>query len=164
MSEFVPISPRISVTPDLKERIEIGRKRPTEEMYRGKKGYRRFHVDVSGQKKAGEAPDGTYKWEYKFQPNDKGKMTREAQEVMEHIAPFSRADTERHARMEAQTPKVTLKDEHGSAQYIRAEQAESVANKNGWHSAHRIVGILATDVNGDFCPDCDRLLTWCDCG
>lgn len=109
-------------------------------------------------------PDGTYEWSMPFKPNDgHGRPTKDGAKVMDLMSGYWRADSERHTQNQSKVERVALRDEAGSVHYVEPHQVEGSANSNRWHSPGRIVGLLATAVNGDFCPVCDRRLTWCEC-
>ena len=72
-----------------------------------------------------------YETRYSFPPNRDGKLTKQASEVGEAMAPFNRAELERQARLQHALPKVRLKG-HGGFQYVDPDQADAVARRNGW--------------------------------
>ena len=141
---------------ELAERKKITRLRPTEKDVEAAFGSHRIRRKYR--------PDGSYEWRMPFRPNDgQGKHSHDGQAVMELMRPFWRADSERHSASQARTPRAMLKDKTGSAQYVEPEKARETADRNGWHSPGRIVGILARGVVGDYCERCDRLHCWCEC-
>lgn len=106
--------------------------------------------------------DGNYSWRVKYQQNDNGTVTKDGHRMSELMMPWARADTERHARLNAQVERVAVKDDAGSVHYLPVSQ-EHAAAANGWHSENRLIGVLARRVNGDFCERCDRRRSWCEC-
>ena len=110
--------------PELAEMRKARSLMPGEDQYVGKKGYARKYRE-----------DGSYEWRYRFQPNEGGRLTREAHEVGEHIAPFVRADHERHTKLQAKVPKVRLKDHNGQVRYLEPGLADATARRNGWSHA-----------------------------
>jgi len=94
---------------------------PREADFIGRKGYsRRFRED------------GSYSWRYRFQQNDRGKRTAAGHEVLERMTPFMRADTERHAKIEAKKPRAVLRDKSGRRRLIDPALADRAARENGW--------------------------------
>jgi hypothetical protein len=102
---------------------------PREADFVGRKGYRRT-----------TRPDGSYAWRYRFQQNVGGKRTRAGHEVLERMTPFIRADTERHAKLEAKRPRAALKDRDGGVRYLDPALADDAARRNGWSHNWRARG------------------------
>jgi hypothetical protein len=107
--------------------------------------------------------DGNYSWSVKLQTNDHGKVTADGHKLQELVMPWARADSERQSRIQAAIERTTLKDEAGSAHYLTPAIADRDADRNGWHHAGRPVGVLARAPHGNFCPRCDRRVSWCEC-
>lgn len=102
---------------------------PTEAQFVGKKGYKRKY-----------RADGTYEWRYRYTTNHKGKLTREANEVLEMMRPFSKADTDRHSALEQKKPRVALKSRDGAIQFVEPALADRTARQNGWTHVWRARG------------------------
>ena len=105
------------------ERGRIEKLKPKESDFMGKKGYRRKYN-----------PDGSYQWRYRFKPNDGRKATREFNETVEMMRPFSRAAVELSSREQAKQPKVAMRDLNGNVQNIAPHLADKVA-RGGWRHA-----------------------------
>lgn len=114
---------------DIAEQTRVRKLAPTESEYVGRPGYERKYRE-----------DGSYTWRYRFRPNEGGRLTREASEVGEHMAPFVQADAERHAKRQAKIPKVKLKDKDGRVRYLEPGLADATARKNGWSHAWDVGG------------------------
>ena len=115
---------------ELDAKRAIRRKHGTgEEPYIGKRGHYRKYRE-----------DGSYTWGYRFQPNEGGRLTREARHVGEAEGPQIRAEAEYHSATQAGLPRVALKDAHGAVQYVDPGLAEATARRNGWNHAWRVGG------------------------
>lgn len=132
---------------------EVGRCQrllPKESDFIGKKGYKRKY-----------RPDGTYEWKYSYTTNHNGKLTKEAQEVIQMMTPFSKADTERHLKMQRTKPRATLRDHKGQLCQVDESMADQTARANKWHHhwrprGNRVEfgpdGMLFRCVGGDWEP------------
>ena len=113
---------------EIKERARINRLKPTESMFKGRKGYYRKY-----------RPNGSYEWGYNFTPNDgHGRLTKQAHEVAEAMQPFTRSSTEFEARNQRDVPRETLKNGNGEVQHVDASRARAIASANGWKPARAI--------------------------
>lgn len=160
---FGPNAVRVS-NESLKEASKVEALKPGEKDFArafGEGRIERYHV-VNGRKVPGPDANGRYKWRMPFKGSTGGKMSHDASLVGEMMGDFMRADSERQARNQSKVERLAVKDDAGSVHYLAAEH-EAAANRNGWHSPGRIVGLLAREVYGDFCPACDRLKVWCEC-
>ena len=101
---------------------------PTENAFKGKPGYRQKKAKVW---RTGVGWVDGYEWSYGFKPNENGKITRAASEVGEMLKPFSRAEVERQAKVQAAIPRVKLSSPNGP-QYVEEDRAEAVGRRNGW--------------------------------
>lgn len=106
--------------------------KPKEEHFIGRKGYERKY-----------RPDGSYKWRYKFKPNDQGKETREGAMVKEMLRPWQRAEAERSAKNQAMVERVAQRDRDGQIHYVDAALADATARKAGRSHAWRAGGVRA---------------------
>ncbi len=104
--------------------------KPTEADFRGKKGYYRKYNS-----------DGSYKWGYKYKPNDGGKPTKEGAMVLDMLRPGMKADAERNEKAQAAIPRVRLKDQDGGIHYVEASQADAVARSTGRSHDWRAGGV-----------------------
>lgn len=116
---------------------DIGRcqsKLPREADFIGRKGYSRRY-----------RPDGSYTWKWKFQQNDKGKRTRDGAEVLDRMTPFMKADTERHAKLQAKKERMRMRDRDGRVRLIEPALADRAAQTNGWS---HVVSVSGSRVEG----------------
>lgn len=136
---------------------EVGRCQrmlPTESDFKGRKGYWKKPKDSAN-------PDGPYDWGFRYRPNVNGKPTKTQQEMLSRFKPFMRADTERHAKLEAAKDRVTLKDRDGGVRFVDPALADQAARRNGWSHSWRVRGnpvergvdgMLFKLVGGDWWP------------
>lgn len=115
-------------TEQVSQLAQVNKLRPKESDFIGKPGYERKY-----------AKDGTYKWRYKFRPNDNGKLTREGAEVQERLRPFQEADTNRVLGL-PKKPAVAMRDRDGKINYIDPTLADKQARKAGWTHVWRAGG------------------------
>jgi hypothetical protein len=155
----------------VKEKGCIDELRPTESDFKGKPGYERYHVVqetvgdvvVRETEVKGEAPDGGYKWRYRFQQNEHGVPTREAGAVAEKLKPWMRADSERQLGLQAQMPRTALKDEAGSAHYVPEHLTETAERRNGWRTGPRLLPTRTDPRHARRCSECHEFAYWCKC-
>ena len=80
-----------------------------------------------------------YEWGVKFAPNDgHGRLSKTAQAVGEMMSPSWYAGT--------------------------ALEADARGFPGDYGLKGMSSGVYAADVQGEFCPTCDRLRVWCECG
>lgn len=127
--------------------------------FKGRPGYRETPAKV--WRRGVGYVDG-FKWSYRA---PKAKRSRKQISTAD-LGDMMKPAVERH-RVKAATDMqkrgdVQLESANGF-EYVPPERANDVALKNGWHSPGRIVGLLATGINGEWCSNCDRRRSWCEC-
>lgn len=105
--------------------------RPKESDFIGRPGYRRKY-----------RPDGSYEWRYRFKPNDHGKLTREAHEVGEMLAPSMHADADRSAKRSGKTVRAALRDGDGKVRFVEHRLADQAAKRHGWSHVWKSGGLI----------------------
>ena len=130
--------------------------RPSIADFNGKRGFEyREEVDAKGN----VTPHQSFVANY----GDGKGPTKAALAMIEAMRPFNRASAELQGKVQANVSRETMVDAAGNRHHVEPRLAPEAARMNGWKPAKRIVGLLARDVHGDFCPKCDRLRSWCEC-
>lgn len=115
---------------------EIGRVRallPGEAQFKGRKGYKKrycFNADGTPRRSIYDGHH-VHEWRYDYKTNEKGKLTREASEVLEMMRPFSKADVARHLNNQGKKPLVRLRNRAGGIDYLPPEIAETASGRKG---------------------------------
>jgi hypothetical protein len=130
--------------------------RPSIADFKGKRGFNyREEVDANGD----VTPHVGFVQNY----GDGRGPTPAALALIEAMRPHNRASAELQSKAQAGIARETMVDAAGNRHEVEPHLAPAAAKMNGWHSSKRIVGLLARRVQGDFCPKCDRLRSWCEC-
>jgi hypothetical protein len=130
--------------------------RPSIADFKGHSGFEyREEVDTKGN----VTPHQSFVQNY----GDGKGPTKAALAMIEAMRPFNRASAEFQGKTQANVSRETMVDAAGNRHQVEPHLAPEAARMNGWKPAKRIVGLLARSVQGDFCPKCDRLRSWCEC-
>ena len=132
---------------------EVGRcerLRPQMSHFEGRKGYsRKYRFNADGTPMLNSRGEHKYEAVYKYKSNEKGKLTKEAHEVIEMMAPFTQADTQRFARRTSNQPRARLLNHRGEVVTVPADKADSTARSNGWRHHASYGGGVSVERGAD---------------